>query len=58
MLERGLRDPETNVTHDDVLLAGKIAWARLKEFPGYYIRWTDSKPKRISSRQRKGRGRS
>ena len=53
-LEHGLRDPQTNVTNDDVPLTGKIAWAHLKEFPDNPTRWTDSKPKRISSRQRKG----
>ena len=37
-LEHGLRDPETNVTNDDVPLTGKIAWAHLKEFPDYYTR--------------------
>jgi hypothetical protein len=37
-LEHGLRDPETNVTGDDVMLTGKIAWAHLKEFPDYYDR--------------------
>jgi hypothetical protein len=37
-LEHGARDPETNVTNDDVLLTGKIAWAHLKEFPDYYTR--------------------
>jgi len=37
-LEHGLRDPETNVTNDDALLTGKIAWAHLKEFPDYYDR--------------------
>lgn len=36
--EHGLRDPETNVTDDDELLTGKIAWAHLKEFPDYYTR--------------------
>lgn len=36
--EHGARDPETNVTNDDVLLTGKIAWAHLKEFPDYYTR--------------------
>ncbi len=50
-LEHGLRVPEAN---SDASLTGKIAWAHLKEFPGAYTRWTDSKPKRISSRQRKG----
>jgi hypothetical protein len=37
-LEHGARDPETNVTNDDPVLTGKIAWAHLKEFPDYYSR--------------------
>ncbi len=37
-LEHGLHDPETNVTDDDPLVTGKIAWAHLKEFPDYYER--------------------
>jgi hypothetical protein len=37
-LEHGAHDPETDVTHDDPILTGKIAWARLKEFPDYYTR--------------------
>lgn len=37
-LEHGRRDPETNVTDDDPLLTGKIAWAHLKEFADYYER--------------------
>ncbi|MGD1276401.1 MAG: DUF5661 family protein [Tepidisphaeraceae bacterium] len=37
-LEHGARDPETNVTNDDMVLTGKIAWAHLKEFPDYYAR--------------------
>ena len=37
-LEHGARDPETNVTNDDMHLTGKIAWAHLKEFPDYYTR--------------------
>ena len=37
-LEHGARDPETNVTNDDLNLTGKIAWAHLKEFPDYYTR--------------------
>jgi len=36
--EHGARDPETNVTNDDLVLTGKIAWAHLKEFPDYYTR--------------------
>ena len=37
-LEHGVRDPETNVTNDDLALTGKIAWAHLKEFGDYYTR--------------------
>lgn len=37
-LEHGKRDPQTNVTNDDPLLTGRIAWAHLKEFPDYYTR--------------------
>ena len=37
-LEHGARDPETNVTNDDLSLTGKIAWAHLKEFPDHYTR--------------------
>jgi hypothetical protein len=37
-LEHGAHDPETDVTHDDPILTGKIAWAHLKEFPDYYTR--------------------
>ena len=37
-LEHGARDPQTNVTNNDMDLTGKIAWAHLKEFPDYYTR--------------------
>ena len=37
-LEHGAQDPETNVTDDDDLTTGKIAWAHLKELPDYYTR--------------------
>lgn len=37
-LEHGAHDPETNVTNDDVVLTGKIAWAHLKEVPDYYAK--------------------
>src|SRR5689334_8481344 len=37
-LEHGARDPETDVTGDDIGQTGKIAWAHLKEFPDYYTR--------------------
>ena len=35
-LEHGAIDPETNVTGNDPLLTGKIAWAHLKEIRDYY----------------------
>ena len=36
--EHGADDPETNVTNDDPILTGKIAWAHLKELTDYYTR--------------------
>lgn len=36
--EHGARDPQTDVTHDDLFMTGKIALAHLKEFPDYYVR--------------------
>lgn len=36
--EHGSRDPQTNVTNDDPIVTGKIAWAHLKEYPDYYKR--------------------
>jgi hypothetical protein len=37
-LEHGARDGETNVTNDDEIMTGKIAFAHMKEFPDYYER--------------------
>jgi hypothetical protein len=37
-LEHGTRDPQTNVTGDDVTMTAKIARAHLNEFPDYYSR--------------------
>ncbi len=37
-LEHGLRDPETNVTGNDLHTTARIAWAHLKEIPDYYTR--------------------
>ena len=36
--EHGAHDPQTNVTHDDPIITGKIALAHMKEFPDYYER--------------------
>ena len=37
-LEHGSFFPETNITNDDPLITGKIAWAHLIEIPDYYTR--------------------
>ena len=37
-LEHGARDPQTNVTNDDLTLTGKIALAHLNEIKDYYTR--------------------
>ena len=37
-LEHGSHDPETNVIDDNEQMAGKIAWAHLKEIRDYYTR--------------------
>ncbi|MHB8644367.1 MAG: DUF5661 family protein [Thermomicrobiales bacterium] len=37
-MEQGSHDPKTDVTHDDPLLTGKIAWAHINEYPDYYTR--------------------
>ncbi len=36
--EHGTRDPETDVTADNLKVTGKIALAHLKEIPDYYTR--------------------
>ena len=37
-LEHGTHDPQTDVTGDDPIVTGKIAFAHMKEFPDYYER--------------------
>jgi hypothetical protein len=37
-LEHGIRDLQTNVTHDNEMITGKIALAHLNEYPDYYTR--------------------
>jgi hypothetical protein len=34
--ERGVHDPQTDVTGDDPIVTGKIALAHLKQVPYYY----------------------
>ena len=36
--EHGTHSQKTNVTNDDPTIAGKIAWAHLKEIKDYYDR--------------------
>jgi hypothetical protein len=36
--EHGSHDAQTDVTHDDPIVTGKIALAHMKEFPDYYER--------------------
>lgn len=36
--EHGLVDSRTNVTNNDLIMTGKIAWAHLNEFGDYYTR--------------------
>jgi hypothetical protein len=46
-LEHGPQDPETDVTGDDLIVTGKIAWAHLKEVDDYYtwLDWIEAKAK-------------
>ncbi len=37
-LEHGISDLQTNVTHDNEMITGKIALAHLNEFSDYYTR--------------------
>jgi hypothetical protein len=37
-LEHGAADSKTNVTNNDPILTGKIAWAHLNKLPDYYTR--------------------
>ena len=55
-LEHGQRDPATNVSDDDEVTTGKIAWAHLNEFPDYYTRLADmeAEAKRYWSQRRGG----
>ena len=35
-LEHGSKDPQTNITNNDPIMTGKIAWVHLKESDDYY----------------------
>jgi hypothetical protein len=49
-LEHGTRDPETNVTGDDVTMTAKIAQAHLGRRPGRSTRWRYRRRARSQSR--------
>jgi len=36
--EHGSHDPQTDVTHDDPIVTGKVAMTVMMEFPDYYER--------------------
>jgi Protein of unknown function (DUF5661) len=57
--EHGTHDQQTDVTHDDPLMTGKIALAHLKEFPDYYVRLErmEEEAKRESARTSASRAR-
>lgn len=55
-LEHGRHDSLTNVTDDDEITTGKIAWAHLNEFPDYYTRLArmEAEAERYWADRRKG----
>ena len=53
--EHGTKYPETNVTKNDKIMTGKIAWAHLKEFPDYYTRLAKLESEAVAYWKRKGR---
>src|SRR2546423_9215483 len=56
--EHGAHDPQTDVTHDDPFLTGKIALAHMKEFPDYYARLERMETEAEREREARGGGRS
>ena len=50
-LEHGSHDPETNVTGNDEIMTGKIAWAHLKEIADYYTRLSAMEAKAETDRR-------
>ena len=53
-LEHGARDPQTNVTGDDVIMTAKIARAHLNEFPDYYTRLAKMEAEAEANRNAQG----
>jgi hypothetical protein len=54
--EHGAHDPQTDVTHDDPILTGKIALAHMKEFPDYYVRLERMEAEAEREREARGAG--
>ena len=54
-LEHGSHDLLTNVSNDDEMINGKIALARLNEFPDYYTRLKEMENR---AKEEEGRNRS
>jgi Protein of unknown function (DUF5661) len=55
-LEHGARDPQTNVTDDDVIMTAKIARAHLNEFPDYYTRLAKMEAEAEAEAEAKAKG--
>jgi DNA-directed RNA polymerase alpha subunit len=55
-LEHGARDPQTNVTDDDITVTAKIARAHLNEFPDYYTRLAKMEAEAEAERKRNAEG--
>jgi hypothetical protein len=55
--EHGAHDPQTDVTHDDPILTGKIALAHMKEFPDYYVLLERMEAEAEREREARGAGR-
>src|SRR5262245_26450730 len=55
-LEHAAHDPQTDVTHDDPILTGKIALAHMKEFPDYYVRLERMEAEAEAEREHAARG--
>ncbi|MGD1045123.1 MAG: DUF5661 family protein [Bacteroidota bacterium] len=55
-LEHGRKDPATDVTHDEPMVTGKIAWAHLNKIPDYYTRLAvmEQEAERVKSTLQRG----
>ena len=55
-LEHGRRDPATDVTHDEPMVTGKIAWVHLNEISDYHTQFAamELEAERVKSTPRRG----